>query len=274
MYLQGDNMIRQPAVAGQFYEASPSKLTSQVDDYIEADVKKEHAIGLVSPHAGLMYSGRVAGAVYSRIKIPRTFILIGPNHTGFGSPVSIMSSGVWQMPTGKLKINEDLAGKLTTHSAVITDDSLAHQMEHSLEVQLPFILRFSSDVTIVPITMMPVSLDICRAVGEALASVVNDSDYTVTIIASSDMSHYVSDSAARKKDKKAIDRITALDPVGLYKTVKEEDISMCGVIPVTTMLFAANKLGASQATLVKYMTSGEVSGDYDYVVGYAGLIVR
>ncbi|MBI4682880.1 MAG: AmmeMemoRadiSam system protein B [Nitrospirae bacterium] len=267
-------MIRQPAVAGQFYEASPLRLTRQVDNYIEADIEKEHAIGLVSPHAGLMYSGRVAGSVYSRIKVPRTFILIGPNHTGFGSPVSIMSSGIWQMPTGKLKINEDIAGKLMNYSAEITDDILAHQMEHSLEVQLPFILHLSSDVTIVPITMMPVSLDICRVVGEALASVVKDSEDTVTIIASSDMSHYVSDSAARKKDKRAIDRVIALDPEGLYKTVRDQDISMCGVIPVTAMLFAANKLGASEAVLVKYMTSGEVSGDYDYVVGYAGVIVR
>lgn len=267
-------MIRQPAVAGQFYEASPSRLTSQVDDYIEADVKKEHAIGIVSPHAGLMYSGRVAGAVYSRIKIPRTFILIGPNHTGFGSPVSIMSSGVWQMPTGRLKINEELAVKLMNYSAEITDDSLAHQMEHSLEVQLPFILHFSSDVTIVPITMMPVSMDICRILGEALAAVVKESENTVTIIASSDMSHYEKDSAARKKDKRAIERVIAMDPEGLYKTVMEENISMCGVIPVTTMLFAARKLGASESSLIKYMTSGEVSGDYDSVVGYAGLIVK
>ncbi|MBI5665159.1 MAG: AmmeMemoRadiSam system protein B, partial [Nitrospirae bacterium] len=260
--------------AGQFYESSPSKLTGQVNKYLETDAVKDSAIGIVSPHAGLMYSGRVAGAVYSRIKIPRTFILIGPNHTGLGSPVSLMSSGVWHMPTGELKIDEDLAGALKKTSDIISEDSLAHRMEHSLEVQLPFILHFSSDAGIVPITMMPVQLEVCRTVGEALADVVRKSDYPVTIIASSDMSHYVSDAAARKKDQKAIDRVLALDPEGLYKTVMNEDISMCGVIPVTTMLFAARKLGASKASLVKYMTSGEVSGDYDYVVGYAGIIVR
>lgn len=267
-------MIRKPAVAGQFYESSPSRLTAQVDDLIEAGAEKTAAIGIVSPHAGLMYSGGVAGAVYSRIKIPRTFILIGPNHTGLGQPVSIMSSGSWQLPTGELKIDEVLAGKLRKASDIISEDALAHRMEHSLEVQLPFVLRFSSDVNIVPVTMMPVSLDVCRAVGEALAEAVKDSDYAVTIIASSDMSHYVSDQAARKKDRQAIDRVLALDPAGLYETVMNEDISMCGVIPVTAMLFAAGKLGASEATLVKYMTSGEVSGDYDYVVGYAGMIVK
>ncbi len=267
-------MIRKPAVAGQFYESSPSRLTSQVNDFLEADAEKESAIGIVSPHAGLMYSGRVAGAVYSRIKMSRTFILIGPNHTGLGQPVSLMSSGVWHMPTGELTIDEGLAGELKKGSDIISEDSLAHRMEHSLEVQLPFILHYSSDVGIVPVIMMPVPLDVCRLVGEAIADAVKKADYPVTIIASSDMSHYVSDSAARKKDRKAIDRVIAMDPEGLYNTVRDEDISMCGVVPVTTMLFAARKLGASEAALVKYMTSGEVSGDYDYVVGYAGLIVR
>lgn len=267
-------MIRKPAVAGQFYESSPSRLTRQVNGFLEADAKKESAIGIVSPHAGFMYSGRVAGAVYSRIKMPRTFVLIGPNHTGLGQPVSLMSSGVWQMPTGELKIDEGLAGELKRCSDIVVEDSLAHRMEHSLEVQLPFILQYSSDVSIVPVTMMPVPLDVCRLVGEAIADAVKKADYAVTIIASSDMSHYISDSAARKKDRKAIDRVIAMDPAGLYNTVRNEDISMCGVDPVTTMLFAARELGASEAGLVKYMTSGEVSGDYDYVVGYAGIIVR
>lgn len=267
-------MKRQPAVSGQFYEAPPSKLSAQVSQYIDSSVKQEHVIGVVSPHAGLMYSGAVAGAVYSRIKIPRTFILIGPNHTGLGSAVSLMSSGVWQMPTGELSIDESLAGKLKSHCELVSEDILAHQMEHSLEVQLPFVLHYSSEVNIVPVTMMPVTMDICRKLGEAIADTVKDSDYPVTIIASSDMSHYETDAIARKKDKKAIDRVIAMDPEGLYNTVEENKISMCGVHPVTTMLCAAKNLGAEEASLIKYMTSGEVSGDYDYVVGYAGITVR
>jgi AmmeMemoRadiSam system protein B len=270
-------MKRNPAVAGQFYESSSSDLSRQVDAYIETATEKVRAKGIVSPHAGLVYSGSVAGAVYSKIEIPHTFMMIGPNHTGFGSPVSIMSAGVWKMPTGELTINEDLGGKLKNYSGVVSEiiieDSLAHQMEHSLEVQLPFILHFSAHVNILPITLMPISLKACRVLGEAMADVIRDSDYPVTIIASSDMSHYETDASARKKDKRAIDRILEMDPEGLYNTVRDEKISMCGVMPVTTMLFAALKLGAKESNLIKYMTSGEVSGDYDYVVGYAGIVV-
>ncbi len=267
-------MIRKPAVAGQFYPSSSLKLSEQVNGYIETDAVKESAIGIVSPHAGLIYSGRVAGAVYSRIQFPNTFILVGPNHTGVGKTVSIMSSGSWQMPTGELRIDNNLANKIKLKARVIEEDSLAHTMEHSLEVQLPFILHFSSLVKIVPITMMTDSLENCRLVGEALAEVIKDTKYPITIVASSDMSHYVSESTARSKDKKAIDRVMAMDPKGLYDTVRKEGVSMCGVIPVTTMLYAAKKLGAKETALVKYMTSGDVSGDYDYVVGYAGMVIK
>lgn len=266
-------MTRKPAVAGQFYEASRSRLAEQVASYIDGDVSKMSAVGVVSPHAGLMYSGAVAGAVYSRIKFPRTFILLGPNHTGLGSPVSIMSSGSWQMPGGELGIDEPLARELKGHAQLIEEDEKAHIMEHSLEVQLPFILHFSGGVKIVPLTMMTDSPDVCKSIGQSLADVIRAATYPVTIVASSDMSHYVTDAAARKLDKKAIDRILDIDPEGLYRTVRQEAISMCGVVPVTTMLYAARELGADRADLVKYMTSGEVSGDFNYVVGYAGLII-
>ncbi|RJQ53438.1 MAG: AmmeMemoRadiSam system protein B [Nitrospiraceae bacterium] len=267
-------MKRKPAVSGQFYPSSPSKLTEQVRGFIQETAVKDSVIGIVSPHAGLMYSGAVAGAVFSRIKFPHTFILVGPNHTGLGSPVSIMSSGEWQMPTGELKIDSDIAEKIIKRSCVMEEDARAHTAEHSIEVQLPFILYYSSDVRIVPIVMMGESLETCREVGGTLADVIKEAEYPVTIVASSDMSHYVSDPAARSKDKKATDMVLALDPEGLYSAVGKEGITMCGFMPVTTMLFAARKLGAQKAELVKYMTSGEVSGDYDYVVGYAGMIIR
>ncbi len=267
-------MKRKPAVAGQFYPSSPIELTDEISAYSDPEAPKEKAIGIVSPHAGIMYSGKVAGAVYSRLEIPQTFIMIGPNHTGYGRPVSIMAAGQWEIPGGTLGIDAYLAGELMNKCGLVEEDSIAHQMEHSLEVQLPFLLHYSSSVKIVPIIMMTDSLEVCRAVGDAVADVVMYADYPVTIVASSDMSHYVSDSAAREYDKKAIDRIEALDPEGLYRTIKEEGISMCGVIPVTTMLFAANKIGAQHSHLIKYMTSGEISGDYDYVVGYAGMLIK
>lgn len=276
-------MKRKPAVAGQFYSSSSSGLLKEVQKYVvasgdsmrrETSTMKERAIGVLSPHAGLMYSGAVAGAVYSGIEFPHTIILIGPNHTGIGRAVSIMLGGEWEIPTGGLKIDEILAKKIKEQTSIIEEDSLAHQMEHSLEVQLPFILYFSKDVEIVPITMMAESLDICKTVGEAIADAIRDIKYPVTIVASSDMTHYEQDSVARTEDKKAIDKILSLDPEGLYKTVVKERISMCGFIPATTMLYAVKKLGAKEATLVKYMTSGDVSGDYYHVVGYAGIIIK
>ena len=266
-------MKRKPAVAGQFYPASSENLSRQVEGFITPDAVKENAIGIVSPHAGLIYSGEVAGEVYSRVRIPHTVLLIGPNHTGVGCPVSIMSSGSWQMPTGELNINSEIAERLKERTALIEDDTMSHTMEHSLEVQLPFILHFSENTMIVPITIMTDSLDVCREVGEAFADVINEAEHPVLIVASSDMSHYENDDTARRKDKMAIEQILNMDPEGLYTTVITENISMCGTIPVATMLFAAKKLGAKRSSLVKYMTSGETSGDYGHVVGYAGMII-
>jgi len=266
-------MIRKPAVAGQFYSSNPSALSNEVKRYIDSNVEREKAIGAISPHAGLMYSGQVAGAVYSRIEFPHTFVLLGPNHTGLGMPVSMMSSGRWQIPTGEVEIDENLSKRLLEHSKTISEDTMAHSMEHSLEVQIPFMLHFSSNIKILPIVFMIDSLGACRSVGIAIAEAIRETGYPVTIIASSDMTHYESDTMARKKDQKAIDMILALDPEGLYSTVKHNNISMCGYIPVITMLYAANELGAKEGVLVRYMTSGEVSGDYDHVVGYAGIII-
>jgi len=266
-------MKRNPAVAGQFYPASSQDLSKQVEGFITPDAEKEVAIGIVSPHAGLIYSGEVAGEVYSKVRIPDTIILIGPNHTGLGRPVSIISSGSWQMPTGELMIDSEIAGLLKEKTGLIEENTAAHTMEHSLEVQLPFILHFSENTMIVPITMMTDSLDVCREVGEAIADVIQATEHSVLIAASSDMSHYETDATARRKDNMAIEKVLDMDPEGLYATVINENISMCGIIPVATMLYAARKLGAKESRLVKYMTSGETSGDYDQVVGYAGMII-
>jgi AmmeMemoRadiSam system protein B len=267
-------MKRMPAVAGQFYSATATALTEQVTSYVEQGCEKQKVIGCVCPHAGLVYSGSVAGSIYSLIEMPHTLILIGPNHTGWGQPISIMPSGTWQIPTGSLKVNEELAQKIFSHSDKILKDAQAHMYEHSLEVQLPFILFFSQTVKIVPITMMSTSLEDCQEMGRVLADVIKETDHSVTIIASSDMSHFETDEITRIKDHKAIEKILSLDPVGLHQTVRQHHISMCGYGPTTTMLFAANHLGAQKAELIKYMTSGDVSGDYDRVVGYAGVIVK
>ena len=267
-------MRRSPAVAGQFYQGTASKLTQQVKQYINSNAVKEHAIGILSPHAGLIYSGSVAGEVYSAIEFPKTFVLIGPNHTGIGAKVSMMASGEWEIPTGVFSIDEKLSRRIAANTPIISEDAQAHTFEHSLEVQLPFIAYFSTEPKIVPITVMSASLEECRLLGEGIAKSIKEVNYSVVIVASSDMSHYVPEDVARQKDKKAIEMIKSINPEGLYTVVSRERISMCGYLPATVMLFAAKALGAIEARLVKYATSGEISGDYDQVVGYAGMIVK
>jgi len=267
-------MIRQPAVAGQFYHGSPSALRDQVEGFLQLEARKVKALGIVSPHAGLMYSGSVAGAVYSRIELPGTFVLIGPNHTGFGPPLSLMAKGTWETPLGSVRINEDLATAVLSNSRRIQDDSIAHIREHSLEVQLPFIQYLKKEFTIVPIQMLDTRYDTCVDLGNAIASAIAEyKDGGTLIVASSDMSHYISADTAKKKDHLAIKRMLDLDAQGLYDTVRNEGISMCGFGPAVAMLTACKVLGATKAELVKYTNSGDVSGDYDQVVGYAGIVV-
>ena len=266
-------MRRKAAVAGQFYHLSRERLDEEVRRYVLPNILKEKAIAVLCPHAGLIYSGHVAGAVYSHLVMPETFILIGPNHTGLGARVSIMAQGEWEIPTGVLSIDQKLARRIISESSLITSDTQAHLFEHSLEVQLPFIVHFSEKARIIPITVMHASLEECKVIGEAIARAISQVDYPVVIIASSDMSHYVSDDVARRKDKMAINKILQLDPEGLYNTVTTQRISMCGYIPATIMLYASRLLKAKEARLIKYSTSGDVSGDYEYVVGYAGIII-
>ncbi|MBF0557196.1 MAG: AmmeMemoRadiSam system protein B [Nitrospirae bacterium] len=267
-------MRRPPAVAGQFYYGSPAQLKGQVEQYVSSDAVKETVIGAISPHAGLIYSGHVAGAVYSSISFPETFILLGPNHTGLGARLSLMTSGEWEIPTGVLTVDDVLAGAIAAEVPLLSSDTGAHQFEHSLEVQLPFIAYYSVSAKIIPIAVMNASLEECRQVGEGIARAVKHSGRRVVVVASSDMSHYISDTSARELDKLALSEVLSMDPEGLYSTVLRKNISMCGFIPATIMLYAAKSLGAHEARLVKYATSGEVSGDYEHVVGYAGVVVK
>ena len=265
---------RRPAVAGQFYESGGARLKAQVRGFISEDLPRQKVIGVVSPHAGLMYSGSVAGDVFSRIELPDTFVIIGPNHSGLGAPLSMMSFGEWEMPGGTITVDGRLSEKLLEYVAPLQEDEQAHLLEHSLEVQLPFILYFAPESRMVPIVMGDTSLETCRALGEGLARAVEAMDYPVVIVASSDMSHYVSDEQARELDRLAIERVIGLDPEGLHRVVRDNRITMCGYGPVTAMLFGAKALGARSAALVSYMTSGEVSGDMSRVVGYAGMMIE
>lgn len=267
-------MSRNPVVAGSFYPGDKNSLLMEIRRHIDPGAKRSSAMGIVSPHAGFMYSGDVAGAVYSRVDIPDTVVLIGPNHTGLGERVSVMVKGVWSMPMGAVEIDTELAQAICEASSHIHADDRAHQSEHSLETQIPFLQYFKKKFRIVPLCLMRLSLDECVAVAKALTAAIERVERPVLIIASSDMTHYESHENARQKDQKAIDQILNMDARGLYETVRCNAISMCGVNPVVVMLMSAIGLGAKQSELVKYMTSGETSGDMDRVVGYAGMIVK
>jgi AmmeMemoRadiSam system protein B/AmmeMemoRadiSam system protein A len=267
-------MLRKPVVAGQFYPDSAAELRAMVRSFIDEKAEKEDAVGLVVPHAGYIYSGAVTGAVISRVKFKDTFIILGPNHTGRGKPLSIMAEGTWKTPLGEVQIDTELAAKVVSLSAYLKPDTEAHIFEHSIEVQLPFLQYFKPDVKIVPIILAYGNIEIYAEVGRNIAQALRELNREAVILASSDMNHYEPQGISQKKDRQAIEAILELNPEKLVKTIEEKDISMCGYAPAAVMLTAARELGATKAELVKYQTSGDVSGDFNAVVGYAGIIVK
>ncbi|MBM3309390.1 MAG: AmmeMemoRadiSam system protein B [Candidatus Altiarchaeales archaeon] len=272
-------MFRSPAVAGSFYYYDQGMLREQVESCINPKARKEQVSGIIVPHAGFMYSGKVAGAVYSEIEMPDTFVILGPNHTGFGMDFSLMSSGVWRMPFGDVRIDSILAESIFKQSKTLEIDFTAHQHEHSIEVQLPFMQYFSDRFQIVPIAVRhypPTEpfLEKCIDVGNAIAEAVKKTKEKVVVVASTDFTHYESQKTANEKDKKALDAILSMDAARLFKEVRELDISMCGYGPVAVTLTACKKLGCGKTKPVKYMTSGDVTGDFQQVVGYGGVSIK
>lgn len=267
---------RPPAVAGQFYEGTPERLRAQVSECFaanEAPKAKQKFIGAVVPHAGLMYSGHVAAAFYALAELPKRFIILCPNHTGFGHFAAINREGSWRTPLGDAKIDTPLADSLMSRAHALADDWRAHAREHSLEVQLPFLQQLlGNDFTFVPICLGARRYDVCESVGKAIAEVVR-TDASIGILASSDLNHYEDQKETLRKDQIAIDAVLARDPQKLWRDVDEYDVSMCGFIPTTAMLIAANELGATRAELIKHATSGDVNGDYAHVVGYASVLL-
>lgn len=266
--------VRQPAVAGRFYPGRAESLMRQLDQYLGSNQEKmEGALGCVVPHAGYMYSGHVAGAVFGRLPARSTYIILCPNHTGRGAPLAIMSAGEWLTPLGKVPVDAALARLLGQSCHLLMEDAEAHKDEHSLEVQLPFLQRSVGEFGIVPIAMGVGGYSGLELLGHSIARAVKAAANPVLVIASSDMNHYEPDGVTREKDRKAIDKILALDAAGLYDVVRREEISMCGYGPAIAMLTAAKDLGARSAELIKYATSADTSGDRSAVVGYAGIIV-
>ncbi|MDD2336282.1 MAG: AmmeMemoRadiSam system protein B [Geobacteraceae bacterium] len=266
-------MVRQPAVAGQFYASDPIRLRDQLEKFVKVEDKQVKALGAIVPHAGYVYSGAVAGAVYARVEIPETVVILGPNHHGIGSRAALFPPGEWITPLGKVSINQQLSSLLLHNSSLVEEDSTAHQYEHSIEVQVPFLQYLRPDVTIVPLCLGLSDYSSCRSLGLSLTKAIHEYEKEVLIIASSDMSHYQPADVAHYEDSLAIHEALDMNPEGMYSIVKGRGITMCGIIPASVMLVAAIEMGATKSDLIRYATSGEVSGDFNQVVGYAGVMV-
>lgn len=266
--------MRLPAVADRFYPGSPKALSQTITELfpVTQTAEKTKALAIVSPHAGYVYSGALAAETIYAAEIPETVIILGPNHHGQGAPVSL-SIDTWDMPLGSVPVDTAIAEQLLKYSRHIKIDETAHKFEHSLEVQVPFLQMLQKNLRIVPLVLAHLSYALCEEVAEALAKAISGSDKDLLIVASSDMSHYEPRRITEKKDRSALQCIERMDPHGLYHTVLDNHISMCGFIPVTIALLAAKACGATQAKLIGYTDSGYVSGDTGQVVGYAGVLI-
>nr|HEV7952829.1 AmmeMemoRadiSam system protein B [Candidatus Acidoferrales bacterium] len=271
-------MIRQPAVAGTFYPREPRELLARVQQFLDEERAENstnsatHVIACLVPHAGYVFSGAVASAVYARIKIPKRVVILGPRHRPGGANFAINSEGAWETPLGRVEIDSELARALMAACPLLVEDDVAHRREHSLEVQLPFLQALSKDFRFAPIAIGTVNFNELAELGHALAKVISNSTEPVLIVASSDLNHYESEEITHLKDHLAIDQMLALNPRGLHDTVQREGITMCGCGPAVAALTAALDLGATRAELVRYATSADVLGDRDEVVGYAGML--
>lgn len=283
-------MARTPAVAGAFYEADRDELLESLESCFQAPLgpgkvptpRKDRlgkVMGLVSPHAGYLYSGSAAAWAYDALAtdgIPDTAVIIGPNHYGLGNAISISPDTEWTTPLGTLQVDTDVVNSILSLCSFVNEDRRAHSKEHSIEVQLPFLQYIgATQVKIVPITIAHLNehdaITAAESLGAALASALQDT--SAVIIASTDFSHYVTKARAQTLDSIAINEILKLDASGLIHTVYSKQMTMCGVIGTAVMLEATKRLGANNAHKLTYYTSGDVTGDTEQVVGYGAVSV-
>jgi AmmeMemoRadiSam system protein B len=264
-------MIREPAVAGRFYQNNGNVLRREVEGFLSFDGQKEPYTGCVVPHAGYMFSGETAGMVLSCIDMPDTAILFSPNHTGAGKSISVWSGDGWRTPLGTAGIDEEIRERIYSIDGAERDTE-AHRMEHSIEVIVPFLQVMNENISIVPVTAACRDREKLISFGRSVAETVSGAGKDILLIASSDMTHMEPAEQARAKDMKCIEKMEQVDPGGLYELVTKEGISMCGVFPVTILLSACRKMGVSEGKLVNYTNSGETTGDIMNVVGYAVML--
>jgi MEMO1 family protein len=277
--------FRRPTVAGQFYESDAEALRLQIKScflnslgpakipQINSHSHPRNIVGLISPHAGYMYSGPIAASGFFELAqdgTPDSVVILGPNHTGYGSGLSIVREGTWQTPLGEVQIDKELADNILAETSIVDVDEVAHRYEHSIEVQLPFLQYLYGDkFKFVPICFLMQDYDSAVEVGRALVEALDARN--VVVIASSDMTHYESAKQAEKKDRAALDAVEALDARRFYQTVESQNITACGYAPITALLTYAKGVNA-KAKLLSYHNSGDTSGDYSSVVGYASVL--
>lgn len=267
--------VRQALVAGSFYPAEPYRLQAWLQQQLAVPSSSAApALGLVVPHAGYVYSGAIAAAAFAQVAVPPVVVLLGPNHRGQGAPAALYDQGGWQTPLGPVAVDEALAAAVLAEVPGVAADPAAHAGEHSLEVMLPFLQWLRPDVRIVPLMLQAWSLADLLTMGQALASLLQRWPQPPLLLASSDMSHYVTATAARAQDLPVIERLLALDAAGLYRQVHQARVSMCGVYPVTLLLATLAGLGCRGGELVRYGHSGEVTGDEGSVVAYVSALFR
>lgn len=271
-------MERRPVVSGTFYPEEKGTLKMTIENLQEKETTKQEALAVIAPHAGYIYSGKLACQVYSRLIPKKRVILLGPNHTGRGSPFGIWPEGKWLTPLGEIEVEKTLVDKLTRNSH-LRKDSLSHLYEHSLEVQLPFLqyffkLKESKDFTIVPISCSWAEPEICQEIAlKIFETLKEEEDFKETlIVASSDMNHYESSQITTSKDRKALEAILEVNPRQFLERTKKEEISVCGVVPIYITLHLLKMMGIKRGELIDYYTSGDINRDYTSVVGYAGVL--
>ena len=266
-------MVRQSVVSGMFYPGDKKTLERELERLVRYSDSRKRVMGLISPHAGYVYSGGCAGKGFGQVDVPGTVIVIGVNHRGTGHPLEVDGHDIWNTPLGDCQVDIELRNRLVSHSRVFARDTQAGIEEHSLEVQVPFIQAVNPEAKILPITVSSMDIDELMQAGREIALCIQDSNQEVLMVASTDMSHYIDADTADAEDHKAIEKISALDPQGLFEVVMLRRISMCGVSPTTIMLKAAVELGATETELVEYTHSGKASGDYSQVVAYLSMLV-
>lgn len=280
--------LRRPTVAGQFYEGDAEALRAQLKacflhrlgpqklPQVNFHMRPRNIVGMVCPHAGYMYSGPVAATAFYELAIdgkPDTVVLLGPNHTGYGSALALMREGTWQTPLGNVEIDTELANAILKETRTVDADATAHRFEHSLEVQLPFLqFLYGNDFKIVPICYLMQDYDSAVEVGRALTEAL-DATNTV-VIASSDMTHYEPAKKAAQKDQEALKHVIAMDAKRFYETIEKQNITACGYAPITSLITYANGVNAKEAKLLSYHNSGDITGDHSSVVGYAAVSFR